>query len=304
MKKGFYSASVRKPAGRIPAEPAPLREVQTKDVAKSARRGWRELYRRHEKPSLFVAGAALAVILVALHGSLAPAPLRITQDDIDQAVARTLETKPVPSPAMKAYQAVRSSVVRVRAIGDGLEYDEYMLRAIGSGVVIIDRGVILTSLHVVAGASRVRVQFEDGMESEAAIISTQPENDLAVLQAKEIPDDLHAATLRSARHLVEGEHVTAVGFPFGIGPSVSHGVISGLRRQYRSPDGERILSNLIQFDAAANPGSSGGPLMNAAGEVIGIITAILGTAEKSAFSGIAFAVPIELAAGAAGLPPF
>jgi len=304
MKKGFYSASVRKPAGRIPAEPAPLREVQTKDVAKSARRGWRELYRRHEKPSFFVAGAALAVILVALHGSLAPAPLRITQDDIDQAVARTLETKPVPSPAMKAYQAVRSSVVRVRAIGDGLEYDEYMLRAIGSGVVIIDRGVILTSLHVVAGASRVRVQFEDGMESEAAIISTQPENDLAVLQAKEIPDDLHAATLRSARHLVEGEHVTAVGFPFGIGPSVSHGVISGLRRQYRSPDGERILSNLIQFDAAANPGSSGGPLMNAAGEVIGIITAILGTADKSAFSGIAFAVPIELAAGAAGLPPF
>jgi S1-C subfamily serine protease len=304
MKKGFYSASVRKPAGRIPAEPAPLREVQTKEVAKPTGRGWRELYKRHEKSSIFVAGAALAVILVALHGSLAPAPLHITQDDIDQAVARTLETKPVPSPAMKAYQAVRSSVVRVRAIGDGLEYDEYMLRAIGSGVVIIDRGVILTSLHVVAGASRVRVQFEDGMESEAAIISTQPENDLAVLQAKEIPDDLHAATLRSARHLVEGEHVTAVGFPFGIGPSVSHGVISGLRRQYRSPDGERILSNLIQFDAAANPGSSGGPLMNAAGEVIGIITAILGTADKSAFSGIAFAVPIELAAGAAGLPPF
>src|SRR6267378_2216705 len=233
MKKGFYSASVRKPAGRIPAEPAPLREVQTKDVAKSARRGWRELYRRHEKPSLFVAGAALAVILVALHGSLGPAPLRITQDDIDQAVARTLETKPVPSPAMKAYQAVRSSVVRVRAIGDGLEYDEYMLRAIGSGVVIIDRGVILTSLHVVAGASRVRVQFEDGLEAEAAIISTQPENDLAVLQAKEIPDDLQAATLRSAKHLLEGEHVTAVGFPFGIGPSVSHGVISGLHHRRR-----------------------------------------------------------------------
>jgi S1-C subfamily serine protease len=304
MKKGFYSASVRKPAGRIPAEPAPLREVATKDVAKPARRTWRELYRRHEKPSFFVAGAALAVILVALHGSLSPAPLRITQDDIDQAVARTLETRPLPSPAMKAYQAVRASIVRVRAIGDGLEYDEYMHRAVGSGVVIIDRGVILTSLHVVAGSSRVRVQFEDGMESEAAIISTQPENDLAVLQAKEIPDDLHAATLRSARHLVEGEHVTAVGFPFGIGPSVSHGVISGLRRQYQSPDGERTLSNLIQFDAAANPGSSGGPLVNAAGEVIGIVTAILGTAEKSAFSGIAFAVPIELAAGAAGLPPF
>jgi S1-C subfamily serine protease len=304
MKKGFYSASARKPAVTIPAAPAPLPEVPTKQVAKSARRGWRELYKRHEKSSLFLAGAALAVILVALHGSLAQAPLHITQEDIDQAVARTLETKPLPSPAVRAYNAVRSSLVRVRAIGDGLEYDEYVHHATGSGVVIIDRGVILTSLHVVAGASRVRVQFEDGLESEASIISTQPENDLAVLQAKQIPDDLQAATLRSARHLIEGEHVTAIGFPFGIGPSVSHGVISGLKRQYQAPDGARVLSNLIQFDAAANPGSSGGPLVNAAGEVIGIITAILGTAEKSAFSGIAFAVPIELAAGAAGLPPF
>jgi S1-C subfamily serine protease len=292
----------------VSADPAPLPEAQTKEVAKPARRAWRDVYKRHERPFFFVFGAALAVILVAVHGSLVPAPLRITQDDIDQAVARTLETKVLPSPAMKAYQAVRSSIVRVSAsgstAGDGLEYDEYMHRATGSGVVIIDRGVILTSLHVVAGSSRVRVQFEDGLEAEAAIISTQPENDLAVLQAKEIPDDLQAATLRSAKHLLEGEHVTAVGFPFGIGPSVSHGVISGLKRQYRSPDGERVLSNLIQFDAAANPGSSGGPLVNAAGEVIGIITAILGTAEKSAFSGIAFAVPIELAAGAAGLPPF
>jgi S1-C subfamily serine protease len=171
--------------------------------------------------------------------------------------------------------------------------------------VVIDRGVILTSLHVVAGASRVQVQFEDGMEADAAIISTQPENDLAVLQARQVPDDLKAATLRSAKHLLEGEHVTAVGFPFGIGPSVSHGVISGLKRKYQAPNGQGTLSNLIQFDAAANPGSSGGPLVNAEGEVIGIVTAILSTSEKGgSFSGISFAVPIELAAGAAGLPPF
>jgi S1-C subfamily serine protease len=193
------------------------------------------------------------------------------------------------------------------AAGDPLELDEYGVSgpsATGSGVVIIDRGVILTSLHVVNGASRVRVLFEDGLESDAAIVSTQPESDLAVLQASKIPDDLRAATLRSARHLVEGEHVTAIGFPFGIGPSVSHGVISGLKREYRAPDGERSLSNLIQFDAAANPGSSGGPLVNAAGEVVGIVTAILSTSEKATFSGIGFAVPIETAAGAAGLPPF
>lgn len=303
MKKGFYSAG----GGKKPAERTPLREPETNPVAEPSPRRWRERYKRHEKPLLFVAGATLALALVAFHGALVPPPLQITQDDIDQAVARTLETKPLPSPAVKAYQAVRASIVRVRAITDSLELDEYApsaASAVGSGVVIIDRGVILTSLHVVAGSTRVRVLFQDGLEADATILSTQPEHDLAVLQAKQVPDDLQAATLRSAKQLIEGEHVTAVGFPFGIGPSVSHGVISGLRREYHAPDGERPLSNLIQFDAAANPGSSGGPLVNAAGEVVGIVTAILSTGEKAGFSGIGFAVPIESAAGAAGLPPF
>src|SRR5947209_10503089 len=300
MRRGFYSAAARKPTGTAPADPPPLHEATKPEVAEHRTGRWRGFYRRHEKPLLVLGGAVAAVALVALHGSFTAGPQVITQDDIDQPVARTLESKPVPSPAMKAYQAVRSSIVRVRAIGEGLEQDEYFQRAIGSGVVIIDRGVILTSLHVVSGASRVRVQFEDGLETDAVIISTQPDHDLAVLQARDIPDDLQAATLRSAKHLIEGEHVTAVGFPFGIGPSVSHGVISGLHRQYQSPEGDRVLSELIQFDAAANPGSSGGPLVNAEGEVVGIVTAILAPTEKAGFSGIAFAVPIELAAGAAG----
>jgi S1-C subfamily serine protease len=313
MRRGFYSASplkARKPAGKIVADPKPLPEPSTSSVTEKRTSTWRTRYKRHEKPLLFAAGVAAAIALVATHAALTPqAHMPITQEDIDQAVARTLETKPVPSPAVKAYQAVRSSIVRVRAssgesAGEGLVANEEARRATGSGVVIIDRGVILTSLHVVAGASRVRVQFEDGMEADASVVSTQPEMDLAILQAKQVPDDLRAATLRSAKQLVEGEHVTAVGFPFGIGPSVSQGVISGLKREYRAPDGERVLSNLIQFDAAANPGSSGGPLVNAAGEVIGIVTAILATSEKAGFAGIAFAVPIEMAAGAAGLPPF
>lgn len=308
MRRGFYSAASRKPTGKAALEPAPLQEASKPDVAEPRSRKWRDLYKRYERALLFVGGGCAAAFLVGLHGALTPPAQAITQDDIDKAVTHTLETKPLPSTATKAYQAVRASIVRVRAsgstAGDGLEQDEYFLRATGSGVVIIDRGVILTSLHVVSGAGRVRVEFEDGTESDAAIISTQPQNDLAVLQARQVPDDLQAATLRSAKNLIEGEQVTAVGFPFGIGPSVSHGVISGLNRQYRSPDGERVLSNLIQFDAAANPGSSGGPLVNAAGEVVGIVTAILTTSEKGSFSGIAFAVPIDIAAGAAGLPPF
>ncbi|MFN2644817.1 MAG: S1C family serine protease [Burkholderiales bacterium] len=304
MRKGFYSGVVRRSTGAPAADPQPLREATKPQVTEPRTGRWRGLYKRHERPLLVLGGGVVAVALIAVHGSFAPLASVITQDDIDQAVARTLETKIVPSPAIKAYQAVRASIVRIRAIGDGLEQDEYFQRATGSGVVIIDRGVILTSLHVVAGAARLRVQFEDGLESDASILSTQPEHDLAVLQARSIPDDLQAATLRSAKSLIEGDYVTAVGFPFGIGPSVSHGVISGLRRQYQSPDGERVLSNLIQFDAAANPGSSGGPLVNAAGEVIGIVTAILTTSDKAGFSGIGFAVPIEIAAGAAGLPPF
>jgi S1-C subfamily serine protease len=260
----------------------------------------RKLYARLEKPLLLGSAALIALGITLGHAALTPPPPRVTQKDIDAAVTRTLATKPLPSPAMRSYQAVRSSIVRVAA--GGTAGGTAAAATTGTGVVVVRHGVILTSLHVVSGASRVRVTFADGLESEATVVSTQPENDLAVLQAKRIPDDLRAATLQPAKRLVEGEPVTAVGFPFGIGPSVSHGVISGLKRQYQFPDGEQRLSNLIQFDAAANPGSSGGPLVNAAGEVVGIVTAILSPGDKPGFSGIAFAVPIETAAGAAGLP--
>jgi S1-C subfamily serine protease len=264
----------------------------------------RNLYKRHERAVLLAAGALVGLCMVTLQAAFKPVASSLTQQDLEAAIVRTLATKTPPSPATKAYQAVRESIVRVRAAGDGLEQDEQrdVQRAVGSGVVIVDKGLILTNLHVVNGASRILVTFFNGLESEASVVSTQPESDLAVLKASEIPDDLRAATLRSSRTLTEGEHVTAVGFPFGIGPSVSAGVISGLGRQYHAPEGARSLSNLIQFDAAANPGSSGGPLVNAEGEVIGIVTAILTTV--GSFSGIAFAVPIETAAAAAGLPPF
>jgi S1-C subfamily serine protease len=175
---------------------------------------------------------------------------------------------------------------------------------VGTGVVIVDKGIILTNLHVVRGAGSVKVLFADGSESQASVVGVQPENDLAVLQAHTIPDDLHAATLRSTNDLLEGDQVVAVGFPFGIGPSVSAGVISGFEREFKSPEGEREIGNLIQFDAAANPGNSGGPLVTMDGEVIGIVTGILNPTSHRTFVGIGFAVPIESAAAAAGLPPF
>lgn len=180
----------------------------------------------------------------------------------------------------------------------------YRSTGVGTGVVIVDKGVILTNLHVVLGAERIKVRFFDGMEAEATVVGVRPEHDLAVLQAKAVPDDLVSATLRSTADLAVGDQVVAVGFPFGIGPSATAGVVSGLKREYHSPEGKRVLTNLIQFDAAANPGNSGGPLVTADGEVVGIVTGILNPTSQRVFIGIGFAVPIENAAAAVGMSPF
>ncbi|HSV93372.1 MAG TPA: trypsin-like peptidase domain-containing protein [Desulfobacterales bacterium] len=233
-----------------------------------------------------------------------PAPRVLTQKDIDAAVLHTLATRALPSAAARAYEVVRPSVVRVNGLGHDHEGEEDSVRGTGSGVVILDTGVILTNLHVVTGARRLQVVFADGTESEAAVVRTQPEHDLAVIRAATVPDDLVAATLTSTHDLAPGDEVVAVGFPFGIGPSVTAGVVSGLRREFRSPEGQRVLTNLIQFDAAANPGSSGGPLTTTDGNVVGIVTAILNPHSQGVFAGIAFAVPIENAAASVGLPPF
>jgi S1-C subfamily serine protease len=245
---------------------------------------------------------------------LQPVHRAVTQEDIDIAVRESLEKAPLPSAAAKAYEAILPSVVRVVGLlddkDDGEDKPEQraLERSLGTGVVIIDNGTILTNLHVVSGARKIRVRFANGHESEAVMVGAQPENDLAVLRALSLPDDLQAATMRSTADLRPGDHVIAVGHPFGIGPSVSAGVVSGLKREFRSTEGDNTdskpLSNLIQFDAAANPGNSGGPLVTMDGHVVGIVTAILNPSEQRTFIGIGFAVPIENASSAAGMPPF
>ena len=232
-----------------------------------------------------------------------PPPPVLTQKDIDAAVLHTLQTQPLPSAAARAAAAVAPSVVRVVGYARTKKGKE-VERGIGTGVVIVDKGIILTNLHVVQGAQRVTVTFADGMEAGASITGMQPQNDLAVLQAHKIPDDLQAAPLRSTQGLQPGDGVVALGFPFGIGPSLSAGVVSGLQREFDSPEGKQELRNLIQFDAAANPGNSGGPLITMDGEVVGIVTAILNPTPARTFIGIGFAVPIENAASAVGMPPF
>jgi S1-C subfamily serine protease len=175
---------------------------------------------------------------------------------------------------------------------------------VGSGVVISEAGIILTNLHVVLGAKKLVVTFYDGFEAEAEIKAAQPENDLAVLKVKTMPDDLPAAVMGSSGRLQPGDEVVAVGFPFGIGPSVSAGVVSGLNREFGSADGKRKIGGLIQFDAAANPGNSGGPLVNMDGEVVGIVTAILNPTRARTFIGIGFAATMQGAATSMGIPPY
>lgn len=274
------------------------------------RRRWRAFVGRQRAPLWLLGGALLGVGVVGALLALRPAAALLTQDDIDRAVRASLEKEPLPSQAAKAYEAILPSVVRVVGLMDEDDKGEdkpekrALERSLGTGVVIIDNGTILTNLHVVWGAKKIRVRFFDGHESDAAMVGAQPENDLAVLKAASLPDDLEAATMRSTGDLKPGDHVIAVGHPFGIGPSASYGVVSGLKREFRSPEGEKTLANLIQFDAAANPGNSGGPLVTMDGQVVGIVTAILNPGEQRTFIGIGFAVPIENAANAAGLPPF
>ena len=168
----------------------------------------------------------------------------------------------------------------------------------GSGVVINEQGDILTNLHVIRSTDRWEITFFDGSKSDAILVSMQPENDLAVIRAKRQPDDLKPATMASTRGLNPGDMVVAEGFPFGIGPSVSSGVVAGLKREFDDPDDKEKpkMTNLIQFDEAVNPGNSGGPLVNRDGEVVGIVTAIYNPTGQRVFAGMAFAVPIENAA--------
>ena len=301
-RSALYSSSSRPTQPDIDALPA-TSAAPVPPVSRIQR-----MYRRltvHNVALLWSVVGLLALLLaISLSMSMQPGARKLTQEDINAAVLKTLETTALPSAAAKAYEAIIPSVVRVVALSKSKGGKEDGERSVGTGVVIVDKGIILTNLHVVKGAESIRITFSDGLTSTASITGVQPENDLAVLQAHKIPDDLTAATMRSTADLRPGDEVMAVGYPFGIGPSASSGIVSGLKRNFRSPEGKQEMTNLIQFDAAANPGNSGGPLITMDGQVVGIVTAIFNPNQQRSFVGIGFAVPIENAASAAGMPPF
>jgi len=304
MKKmPIYS---RKPPPSAPTPPKPSNALSRQHL----RARWQAI---RKIPFIsFIAGILLASALFLSWNAFLPKSKPLTQDIIDEAVLKTLNTKELPSKASKAAQTIMPSVVMVRAFKNDSDEkkkkdskkDDGEDGSLGTGVVVMEDGTILTNYHVIAGSDRVEVIFYDGTKSNAKVVAVHPHNDLAILKPEKLPDDLLPATLGSSAQLKYGEDVVAVGFPFGIGPSVTSGVVSGLRREFTGENGAQ-LRNLIQFDAAINQGNSGGPLINSAGEVVGIVTALLNpSSTEKTFIGIGFAVTIESAGSAVGIPPF
>jgi len=282
---------------------------------------WDGFYRRNQGKVLVAASVAVTLLLVGAYDLIRPPTQDLSQGRLSAAVNYAIDHRPqAPAITSVAYAKIIPSVVRIdgydliqpnssgnpddraspanpeapHPLSKNSALPGYENTAVGSGIVITDDGLILTNLHVAAAAAKLRVVFADGTEGNAKIVNADPDNDMAVVRPDKIPDDLQPATLASTLGLNPGDQVEAVGFPFGIGPSASAGVVSGLKREFEE-EGKKKLSNLIQFDAAANPGNSGGPLVNADGEVVGVVTAILNPSART-FAGIGFAVPIENAA--------
>ncbi|GAB4453638.1 MAG: hypothetical protein Fur0044_48500 [Anaerolineae bacterium] len=245
--------------------------------------------------------AALTALL--LYHILFPDPPPLTTREVNNTITEALASAtPPPSFSAQVYQAIRPSLVFVETEVERKNGETD--NGLGSGVVINEQGDILTSLHVVADASDIKLIFADGTESTGQIIATQPENDIAVLSANPPPGVLVPAILGNPRAMRVGDEAYAVGHPLGLYGSMSAGVISGFDRSFTPPNSKQKLQGLIQIDAAVNPGNSGGPLLNRQGHVIGIVAALVNPTEQDVFIGIGFAVPINVAAAAAGSPPY
>lgn len=276
------------------------------DGARSRLEIWRQRVRRlrsHLRSFTLVGiGVAIALVALFIFSAINPQP-RMTQRDIDAAVARALASATPPPPAaVQVYEIIRPSLVRIST--RFLDDKGNMERGRGTGIVLDERGTILTSLHVVRNALEIQVVFADGTESSALLDASQPEQDIAVLRTLQRPPGLVPATLGSPRFLQVGDEAIVVGNPFGLTNSLSVGAISGLERTFVPPNGKEPMRGLIQFDAAVNPGNSGGPLLNRDGEVVGIVTGLVNPTNQDVFIGIGFAVPIDVAAAAAGSPPY
>ena len=237
------------------------------------------------------------LIAVVTFGIAALLTLDILLGTTLDALSPPTETRPAPVAASE------SPTPTVADIYDRTVVSMVVITAdrnrLGSGVVANRNGEILTAAHVVSGAGTIRVTFADGTETTATVASSDEASDIATLIPGDLPETLVPATLGGAVEV--GGPVVAIGNPLGLAASASAGVVSGLDRRADTADG--TFAGLIQFDAAVNPGSSGGPLLNAGGLVVGIVVSIADPGNDRAFAGIGFAVPIGTALGGDGPGP-
>jgi S1-C subfamily serine protease len=247
------------------------------------------------KPSWRWLIAAAGVLVVAM---VVIAALAFRLGSSSSASAARASQSPTPTPAATATplpvtdvyrQAVPSVVLITTSKG-----------SLGSGTVVTDTGTVLTAHHVVSGGGDISILFADGTKSAATVAAANPKIDIATLTPKKLPEVVVPATLGGGVEV--GSDVVAIGNPLGLRSSTTTGVVSGLDRSTKGQAKAGTLSGLIQFDAAVNPGSSGGPLLNTRGLVVGVVVSIADPGDDEAFAGIGFAVPIGAALGGGAGP--
>jgi S1-C subfamily serine protease len=264
--------------------------------------GWKNLRAWLRRAGMFTAGVVATLAALFIFHLAFPAPKPLTVSQINDVVSSAMASA-TPPPALSAlvFQAIQPSLVLIQTKSNVSASGEN--DGLGSGVIIDAGGDILTCLHVVANTDSIQVTFSDGTRSNAQVKATQPLNDIAVLQADHLPSQVVPAVLGNPKSMNVGDEAYVVGNPFGLYESMSAGVISGFNREFQPPNGSQTYQGLIQVDTAINPGNSGGPLLNRYGQVIGIVEGIVNPVGQDFFVGIGFAVPINIAGSAAGLPP-
>lgn len=307
VQRGDRSAQLERLARMAdgPRAPSDAPDVSPADDPTAASRSGRHRLRTvARRLAPFASGVLAVLVALALYAQVSPRQTPITSRDIDRRVEAVLSSQ-VPGPAYSAlaFAAIAPSLVLIQT-GDTVPRPEGGHAGLGSGVLVTLDGVILTALHVVDGAERITLTFANGATAVGSVLEAQPEKDIAILVADAIPEGAMPAVLGNPG-LPVGSEAYAVGSPYGLFGSLSAGVISGRERSFRLPDSDITVEGLIQFDAAVNPGNSGGPLLDRAGHVVGIVIALLNPTDAETFAGIGLAVPIDAAGGGGGaVPPY
>jgi S1-C subfamily serine protease len=201
---------------------------------------------------------------------------------------------PAPLGVNEVYQTLLPSVVVIQTTGSTKSGSGMAESSTGTGVIVNAAGLILTAEHVISGARSIKISYTDGTSTTATVTSADAKKDIATVTPAKLPETLVPAVLGGG--LEVGADVVAIGNPLGLTMSTTDGVVSGLDRTM-SREKASDIPGLIQFDAAVNPGSSGGPLLNDQAQVVGIVVALANPTDAGTFIGIGFAVPIGSALG-------